>query len=107
MRLWAVAAVCALAAAAAPRAQTSAPGKVQFERLCARCHGADARGGEMGPGIVSRLALRTDDELAALVRDGLPAKGMPGQAAPGRRPAGARRLHADPPARAAATRRRA
>jgi alcohol dehydrogenase (cytochrome c) len=82
MRVWAGAAVCALAAMAAPRAQTSAPGKVQFERLCARCHGADARGGEMGPGIVSRLALRTDDELAALVRDGLPAKGMPGQAVP-------------------------
>ncbi len=82
MRIWAGAAVCALAAIAAPRAQTSAPGKVQFERLCARCHGADGRGGEMGPGIVSRLALRTDDELAALVRDGLPAKGMPGQAVP-------------------------
>ena len=79
---WALAAVGVLAAGTATLAQTSAPGKAQFERLCARCHGADARGGEMGPGIVSRLALRTDDELATLVRDGLPARGMPGQAIP-------------------------
>jgi alcohol dehydrogenase (cytochrome c) len=71
-----------MAALAVPHAQTPPPGKIPFERLCARCHGADARGGEMGPGILSRLTLRTDEELAALVRDGLPAKGMPGQAVP-------------------------
>jgi len=82
MRIRALASICVLAAVTAPLAQTSAPGRGQFERLCARCHGADGRGGEMGPGIVSRLALRTEDELATLVRDGLPAKGMPGQAVP-------------------------
>ena len=81
-RIPAWAAVAILAAVPASLAQTSPPGKVQFERLCGRCHGADARGGEMGPGIVSRLALRTDDELTTLVRDGLPAKGMPGQSVP-------------------------
>ncbi len=59
-------------------ATTDPAGKTQFLRTCARCHGADGQGGEMGPGIVARLALRTDDELAVLVRDGLPAKGMPG-----------------------------
>jgi alcohol dehydrogenase (cytochrome c) len=32
----------------------------------------------MGPGIVTRLAARSDADLAALVRGGLPAKGMPG-----------------------------
>ncbi len=81
----ATAAACALAAIAVPLAQGSGPpsqGRAQFERLCARCHGADGRGGEMGPGIVARLALRTDAELAALVRDGLPAKGMPGHPLP-------------------------
>jgi alcohol dehydrogenase (cytochrome c) len=31
----------------------------------------------MGPGISTRIALHTDQELAALVRGGLPAKGMP------------------------------
>jgi alcohol dehydrogenase (cytochrome c) len=52
-------------------------GRAAFERSCARCHGADGRGGEMGPGIVSRLSVKTDEELAALVRGGLPARGMP------------------------------
>jgi alcohol dehydrogenase (cytochrome c) len=32
----------------------------------------------MGPGIIPRLARRDDAALAALIRDGLPAKGMPG-----------------------------
>jgi alcohol dehydrogenase (cytochrome c) len=53
-------------------------GRAAFERTCARCHGADGQGGEMGPGITTRMALRTEQELAALVRDGIPAKGMPG-----------------------------
>jgi len=74
-----------LAAAAAPLfAQSASPapdaGKTQFLRICARCHGADGQGGEMGPGIVARVALRTDAELSTLIRDGLPAKGMPGSA---------------------------
>jgi alcohol dehydrogenase (cytochrome c) len=59
-------------------AQDSAAGKAAFERECSRCHGSDGRGGEMGPGIVARAALRSDVDLAALVRDGLPARGMPG-----------------------------
>ena len=52
-------------------------GRAAFERTCARCHGADGQGGEMGPGITARIPLRTDQELSALVRDGLPGKGMP------------------------------
>ena len=31
----------------------------------------------MGPGITTRIPLQTDQELATLVREGLPAKGMP------------------------------
>ncbi len=50
----------------------------QYERLCARCHGADGNGGELGPGIATRLFARDDEGLATLVRDGLPAAGMPG-----------------------------
>jgi len=70
------------AAPAAPRPAQDAgaapsPGRILFERSCARCHGADGRGGEMGPGIAGRLALKTDEELSALVRGGLPARGMP------------------------------
>ncbi len=78
----ALTAMCVVAAIPALLAQAVNPGRVQFERLCARCHGADGRGGEMGPGVVSRLGLRTDAELSALVRDGLPAKGMPGHPLP-------------------------
>jgi alcohol dehydrogenase (cytochrome c) len=82
MRIGSLLAMWLMAAILSPLAQTASPGRASFERLCARCHGADGRGGEMGPGIVARLALRTDDELAALVRGGLPAKGMPGNALP-------------------------
>jgi alcohol dehydrogenase (cytochrome c) len=57
--------------AAAPQA-----GEREYQALCARCHGADGNGGEMGPEITTRIAVRIDDELAAVVREGLP--GMPG-----------------------------
>jgi alcohol dehydrogenase (cytochrome c) len=80
MRIVSLMAICVMAAIGTLLAQTASPGRASFERLCARCHGADGRGGEMGPGIVSRLVLRTDEELSALVRGGLPAKGMPGNA---------------------------
>ena len=67
--------VTSVIVAQAPRPNA---GRAAFERTCARCHGADGRGGEMGPGITTRIPLRTDQELAMLVRAGLPAKGMPG-----------------------------
>ncbi len=69
--------VTGLMRAQAPRPDAVGMGRAAFERTCARCHGADGQGGEMGPGITTRMALRTDQELATLVRDGLPAKGMP------------------------------
>jgi alcohol dehydrogenase (cytochrome c) len=64
-------------------AQTAAPGRTAYDQFCARCHGADGRGGQMGPGIVARLSSRSDVELASLVRDGLPARGMPALAVTG------------------------
>ncbi len=57
--------------------QNPDPGRQTFEVRCARCHGADGNGGEMGPPIASRLAARDDQQLASLIRDGLPAQGMP------------------------------
>jgi alcohol dehydrogenase (cytochrome c) len=53
------------------------PGRQAFEARCARCHGADANGGDMGPPIASRLAAHDDQQLASLIRGGLPARGMP------------------------------
>jgi alcohol dehydrogenase (cytochrome c) len=75
--LWLVSGSLLLSVAAGV-AQAPSPGRATFERVCARCHGADGAGGEMGPGIVTRLTLRSDAELATLIREGLPAKGMPG-----------------------------
>src|SRR5579863_2823113 len=58
-------------------AQNTDAGKRQFETRCARCHGADATGGESGPGIVTQIAVRTEADLAAFIREGRPARGMP------------------------------
>jgi alcohol dehydrogenase (cytochrome c) len=53
------------------------PGRKAFESRCARCHGADGKGGEMGPAIIERLVGRDDDQLADLIRQGFPDRGMP------------------------------
>src|SRR2546429_6610863 len=58
-------------------AQTVDPGRKAFEARCARCHGADGNGGEIGPAIVLRLAAYDDQQLAGFIRNGLPARGMP------------------------------
>jgi len=52
-------------------------GRKVFESRCARCHGADGNGGEMGPPIVLRLTSRDDGGLAELIHQGIPARGMP------------------------------
>src|SRR5580765_8670509 len=58
-------------------AQPRTTGKAAYRQLCARCHGADGRGGEFAPDIVARAAAKSDAELGALIRQGVPAKGMP------------------------------
>jgi alcohol dehydrogenase (cytochrome c) len=52
-------------------------GRLTFEKTCSKCHGADGNGGELGPAILFRLTARDDQQLALLVRQGLPGKGMP------------------------------
>ena len=61
-------------------AQDADPGRLIFESRCARCHGADGRGGELGPAIADRVRGRSDLQLASLVREGLPNSGMPANA---------------------------
>jgi alcohol dehydrogenase (cytochrome c) len=80
--VWIGAAAAAIACATLVAQAPPPAGRVTFDALCARCHGADGRGGEMGPGIVARLALRSDDSLGTLIREGLPTKGMPGHPLP-------------------------
>ena len=70
--------VCVLLFAGSLVARADDDGKRQYEALCARCHGGDGNGGELGPAITPRLAARTDEELAVVIRDGLPRSGMPG-----------------------------
>jgi alcohol dehydrogenase (cytochrome c) len=52
-------------------------GTTVFTTHCASCHGTDGNGGELGPNIATRVPLRTDEELTAVVRQGLTAAGMP------------------------------
>src|SRR6266853_1534614 len=52
-------------------------GREVFAARCAGCHGSDGNGGELGPGIATRVPTRTDQELTTLFRQGLPASGMP------------------------------
>src|SRR6266498_2709406 len=58
-------------------AQQAHPGKAVFESRCAECHGADGNGGEFAAGIVTRIANRSDAEIASTINDGLPTRGMP------------------------------
>jgi alcohol dehydrogenase (cytochrome c) len=58
-------------------AQSPEAGRKQFEARCVSCHGGDAEGGEHGPAIVSKLPTRSDDQLALVIREGLPTQGMP------------------------------
>jgi alcohol dehydrogenase (cytochrome c) len=66
-----------LAGCAAAAAQTVDPGRKVFESRCARCHGADGNGGEMGPSIAQRLPPFDNQQLASLIRTGIPNRGMP------------------------------
>jgi alcohol dehydrogenase (cytochrome c) len=72
MRLFAALVLTTIAFAQAPDS-----GRKQFESHCTSCHGGDGNGGELGPGIVERAANRSDQELTALIRGGIPAAGMP------------------------------
>jgi alcohol dehydrogenase (cytochrome c) len=59
------------------RGQDLDPGRKAFESRCARCHGGDGKGGEMGPPIAQRLATLDNQQLSKLILDGVPLKGMP------------------------------
>jgi alcohol dehydrogenase (cytochrome c) len=68
---------CALLTFGAANAQNLDAGRAEFENRCAKCHGGDGNGGELGPAITLRIPARSDQELAALLRAGIPNAGMP------------------------------
>jgi cytochrome c oxidase cbb3-type subunit III len=59
--------------------QDSEAGREVFESSCAGCHGLDGRGGEKGPNIATRpeVSRRSDDEILAILQNGIPSAGMP------------------------------
>lgn len=70
------------AAAQSPRAidpKLIEAGRRHFEARCAACHGADGKGGERGPDIISSeiARRRSAAELGELIRKGIPSGGMP------------------------------
>ncbi len=75
--LFTSAAVFALIGLTAVAQEDVAAGRKSFETRCARCHGADGSGGEMGPPIVLRLWNKSDEQLLRLFHEGLPTRGMP------------------------------
>jgi len=52
-------------------------GEQLFRNQCAPCHGGNAEGGERGPSITAQMASRSDADLAAVIRNGVPGAGMP------------------------------
>jgi alcohol dehydrogenase (cytochrome c) len=74
LRLWIVSIVSIGSTAAA---QTPDAGRQLYLGRCAGCHGTNGNGGELGPDISLRVPARTDEELATLLHQGLPAAGMP------------------------------
>ncbi len=61
------------------------PGARQFATTCGGCHGLDGSGSAKGSAIAKLPAViaRSDDELIAIVHNGVPGKGMPPMAALG------------------------
>lgn len=60
-------------------AQTPEDAKPLFDAHCAQCHGSDARGTERGSDLVTPRSetRRSIEELARIIREGIPAGGMP------------------------------
>ena len=69
--------VCALVAASTVSAQPNDAGRLLYANRCAGCHGTTGNGGELGPAVTTRVPARTDEELATVIKTGLPNAGMP------------------------------
>ncbi len=74
-RLFAIVTLCLPLLATAQNAVEL--GRNAFESRCARCHGADGSGGEMGPALAPRLERLSDVQLQTTIVQGLPTRGMP------------------------------
>lgn len=70
--------VFSLILVAIPAVQAQAPdGRELYQTRCAVCHGSDANGGEHAPSILATLATKDDEQVTAIIKNGVPLKGMP------------------------------
>ncbi len=63
-----------------PDPQVAERGRAEFARACGNCHAPNATGTKKGPDLIRTALVRHDKDgsaIAALVRNGHPAKGMP------------------------------
>ncbi len=58
-------------------AQTPDAGRRVFESQCARCHGPQGGGGELGPAITGTVSAQSDQELSTIITSGRAGRGMP------------------------------
>jgi alcohol dehydrogenase (cytochrome c) len=58
-------------------AQGPEAGHRLFDSQCARCHGPQGGGGELGPAITGTVAVQTDPEFSTIITSGRPGRGMP------------------------------
>lgn len=67
-----------LAIAAASGQQTSpSPGAAAYQSRCVLCHGGDGSGSDRAPAILDYIRASPPEQIATLVRNGVPNKGMP------------------------------
>ncbi|MEN9362638.1 MAG: hypothetical protein RL095_4173 [Verrucomicrobiota bacterium] len=66
------------AAAAESQPPEPAPGREIYAQFCANCHGPRGEGG-LGPNLTDKVFLHggTKEDIAKVIRDGIPAKNMP------------------------------
>jgi alcohol dehydrogenase (cytochrome c) len=57
--------------------QTQDAGRRAFDTQCARCHGPQGGGGELGPAITGTIAAQSDQDLSTIITSGRPGRGMP------------------------------
>src|SRR5215472_10578622 len=63
--------------AVSEHAQTADTGRRTFETQCARCHGPQGGGGELGPAITGTVASQSDQEISTIITSGRAGRGMP------------------------------
>ena len=81
MRVLAILFTIAAATPALAQQQSAVQGKALYDQHCTACHGANAGAGERAPAIVSAATsmrgARSDTQLMAIVRNGIPGTAMP------------------------------